>query len=112
MYHGTYPSDQIPTLTKERPYAIINTHTVQQGGKHWCSLCLSDDGSYIVFDSFGRNIKSLIPSLYNHAQGRGYELKQTDMDVDQETDQTDCGSRCVAWLRLYNDYGEDVAMLI
>ena len=76
------------------------------------ALCLSDDGSYIVFDSYGRPIQTLIPSLYNHAQGRGYELKQTDMDSDQTDEQTDCGSRCVAWLRLYNDYGEDVAMLI
>jgi hypothetical protein len=112
MYHGTHAADAAPTLTKERPYSIINTETLAQGGEHWVALCLSTDGSYIVFDSFGRDIKSLIPSLYSHANASGFELKQTDDDADQRTEELDCGARCCAWIRLFNDYGEATAMLI
>ena len=108
-YHGTYASDRLPTLTKERPYAIVNNKTVASGGEHWVGIVLSEDGAYIAFDSYGRDIKSLIPSLYKHTGGY---IRETDNDVDETAEQQDCGSRCAAWLRLFDEYGEDVAMMI
>ena len=111
-YTGTFPSESPPTLSASRPYAIINTDTAASGGEHWVALARANDGDIIVFDSFGRGIRELIPSLYNHAQGRGVALVQTDMDADQTEDQEDCGSRCAAWLRLYDEYGEEAAMLV
>lgn len=106
-YHGTYPSDKIPNLTHKQPYAIINNHTSGQPGEHWIAIARDINGSTLVFDSYGRPIKSLLNDLT--PLGR---YRETDPDPNQTKEQTDCGSRCMAFLRLFNDYGSDVAMLI
>ena len=34
-FNGVYPSDQIPKLNEESPYAILNLDTSEEKGSHW-----------------------------------------------------------------------------
>jgi hypothetical protein len=64
-YHGAYSSDQLPNLTAQKPYAVVNVDNSKQPGSHWLGVCYdSKRNKYLIFDSFGRKIKTLIPSMY------------------------------------------------
>lgn len=105
---GTFPCDEIPNnLSKKTQYMIINNKPRKHGGEHWVACCNISDVVY-VFDSFGRSTESLIPSLFI---GRGIII-DTDYDKDQRYDQKDCGARCIAWIKLFDEYGVDNALLI
>lgn len=105
-YIGTFACDEIPVLSKTQ-YMIINNKPRKHGGEHWIACCNVSDVVY-VFDSFGRSTESLIPSLFI---GHGV-IVDTDYDKDQRDDQKDCGARCIAWIKLFDEYGVDTALLI
>jgi hypothetical protein len=63
----------------------------------------------MVFDSFGRRTTQIIPSLLKSGNGK---IKDTDYDANQKIKETNCGQKSIAWLSMFNDYGEDVAQLI
>lgn len=107
-YHGTYPSDMIPTLSVKQPYAIINVDTSKQTGSHWVGVYRDAvKRKYLVFDSFGRKTKKLIPAMY-----KKYKPTDTDYDKNQKTSDSDCGFRSIAFLRVCHELGWDAAKLI
>ena len=63
----------------------------------------------MFYDSFGRNDTEIIPNLKYSGNGK---IINTDDDTEQEIMEENCGARCLAWLCLYDEYGEDTAILI
>lgn len=108
QYHGTYSSDELPKLSAKKPYAITNVDNSKQSGSHWVAIFRDKiKKKYLIFDSFGRATKSLIPSAY-----KKYKPIDTDYDANQLDSQDDCGSRSIAWLMVCDELGWDNAKLI
>jgi hypothetical protein len=110
LFKGVYPSDKIPKLNDLAPYCILNLDKSNEAGSHWVALAKfpnSDD--CMVYDSFGRHYKKILPSL--DLSGNG-SIKNTDPDIEQKIKETDCGARCIAWLMVYHYHGPDYAILI
>ncbi len=89
-YHGTYGADQLPNL---KPYesAIVNLDRSDQPGSHWIALYRGMGKKVYVYDSFGRLAGTLIPALKGN-------VVDADQDAEQDVNESNCGSRCVAWL--------------
>jgi hypothetical protein len=109
-FRGVYPSDKIPPLNNLTPYAILNLDKSGEPGSHWVAIARSkhQDASYF-YDSFGRRNTKLMPNLRISGNGR---IKDTELDKEQKIRETNCGQRCLAFLAIFNEYGEDVAKLI
>lgn len=109
-FKGVYPSDKIPKLNDLSPYCILNLDKSDMPGSHWVALAKNDKLNHtILYDSFGRNNIKIIPNLRFSGNGK---IIDTDRDAEQNEKETNCGARCLAWLCMYDEYGEDVAKLI
>ena len=107
-YHGTYSSNQLPNLSAKKPYAITNVDNSKQRGSHWVAIFRDPvKRKYMLFDSFERPTRSLIPSAY-----KKYKPVDTDYDVDQRDNQDDCGQSCVSFLRICDELGWNYALTI
>ncbi len=107
-FKGVYPSDKIPKLNDLSPYCILNLDSSKEPGSHWVALAKNGRDS-ILYDSFGRDNKKIIPNLRYSGNGR---IIDTDRDAEQKIMQTNCGSRCLAFLCIFDKYGAKAAMLI
>lgn len=108
-FAGIFPSDMIPRLTKQQPYAILNLDSSNEPGSHWIAVAFEKDKIW-VYDSFGRPTREIIPSLIDEY---GIEnLLMVDDDAEQHISEDDCGARCLAWLYIFDRYGSRIARLI
>ena len=107
-FKGVFPSDKIPKLNALSPYCILNLDSSKESGSHWVALARCDDHS-VLYDSFGRKHQQIIPVLRYSGNGR---IIDTDLDPEQKIEETNCGARCLAWLCIFDKYGEDIAKLI
>ena len=109
-FKGVFPSDKIPKLNDLKPYCILNLDKSTESGSHWIALAkIHGKNSSLVYDSFGRSNKKIIPALKNSGNGT---IVDTDRDAEQEIIETDCGARCLAWLVLLDKHGLEKAQLI
>ena len=110
-FKGVYPSDKIPMLNDLTPYCILNLDSSKESGSHWVALakCEYPSKDSIIYDSFGRDYKKIIPNLQYTNNGR---IKNTDKDSEQEMMETDCGARCIAWLMVVNKHGAELALKV
>ena len=109
-FKGVYPSDKIPKLNDLSPYCILNLDSSKESGSHWIALAKNDKLNHtMVYDSFGRHNNKIIPNLRYSGNGR---VIDTERDAEQKILETNCGARCLAWLCIYDKWGEDVAKLI
>ena len=109
-FKGVYPADRVPKLNDLAPYCILNLDKSGEPGSHWVSLAkLPNSDKCVVYDSFGRNYKKIMPSLNLTGNGR---IINTDPDAEQRTSQTDCGARCMAWLMVLDKHGSALAIKI
>jgi hypothetical protein len=109
-FKGVFPSDKIPKLNDLSPYCILNLDKSTQSGSHWISLAKFPNSSdSLVYDSFGRDFKEIIPALNYTGNGR---IINTDRDPEQKIQETDCGARCIAWLMVFDRHGADMAKMI
>lgn len=107
-YHGTYSSDQLPSLTTKKPYAILNVDPSTQSGSHWVAIFRDPvKRRYLIFDSYGRPTKSLIPSAY-----KKYKPVDADYDKNQLVKENTCGPKSLSFLRICDEFGWDAAILI
>jgi len=107
-FKGVYPSDKIPKLNDLSPYCILNLDSSKEPGSHWVALAKSGKDS-ILYDSFGRHNNEIIPDLKYSGNGR---IIDTDRDAEQKILETNCGARCIAFLKFFDEYGAKAAMLI
>ena len=110
-FKGVYPSDKIPKLNDLSPYCILNLDKSKQSGSHWVALAKrpSPSKDSIIYDSFGRDYKKIIPDLEYSGNGR---IKNTDRDAEQKLLETDCGARCLSFLMVLDKEGVDTALLL
>ena len=108
-FKGVYPSDHIPRLNDLAPYCILNLDKSTEPGSHWVALAKLPDGSSLLYDSFGRHNKQIIPSLSYSGNGR---IINTDKDAEQGLLESNCGARCISWLMVLDTLGPEAAMLI
>jgi hypothetical protein len=105
---GVFSSDKIRSLRKNQ-CCILNLDNSKQPGSHWVALYRYFDGEYYFYDSFGRKIKDIIPSLSHKIKQKiNYDIK----DYEQIDTQYNCGSRSISWLICVYDYGVKNAILI
>lgn len=104
---GVYPSDAIPPPQIEKPYIIVNLDKRNEPGSHWVAIAY-DKGTNYVYDSFGRKTTKILPAL----KQRGGFIKEADRDPEQSVDEDNCGQRCLAWLKVFNDLGKRAALKI
>lgn len=109
-FKGVYPSDKIPKLNDLRQYCILNLDNSKQKGSHWVALAKKENSNNsLIYDSFGRCHTKILPNLQYSGNGR---IQNTDRDIDQKIEETDCGARSMAWLLLFDKYGEHMAKWI
>lgn len=110
-FKGVFPSDKIPKLNDLSPYCILNLDKSNEPGSHWVALvkCQSPSNDTIIYDSFGRDYKKIIPNLNYSGNGR---IKNTERDPEQKILQTDCGARCISFIMVFDKYGPNMAMKI
>ena len=109
-FKGVFPSDKIPKLNDLSPYCILNLDTSKEPGSHWIALAKNHKADHtMVYDSFGRHNHAIIPKLRYSGNGR---VIDADRDIEQKVLQTNCGARSLAFLCIYDKWGEDVARLI
>lgn len=107
-FAGVFASDQIPNLKGREKYAILNLDKSWQPGSHWIALA-KNDNDYIIYDSFGRRSKKIIPAVFNKTKGY---IVDVDLDAEQKMSEDNCGARSLAWLFIYDKFGPGVAVLI
>ena len=107
-FKGVYASDKIPKLNDLSPYAILNLDTSKEAGSHWVAIAKHGNNTYL-YDSFGRNDTRIIPNLQFSGNGR---IINTDNDVEQKIEETNCGARSLAWLLFFDKFGSKCALLI
>ena len=92
-------------------YSIINTDNGV--GVHWTAVYQEHDKVY-VFDTFGRDIKKLMPEFAKRAKVQGYNIITANKryDHEQKATQNDCGLRSLAWLILAHSKSIRFASLI
>ena len=92
-------------------YSIVNTDNYE--GIHWTAVYQEHDKVY-VFDTFGRDIKKLMPEFAKRAKVQGYNIVNANKhyDHEQKATQNDCGLRSLAWLILAKSKGIRFASLI
>lgn len=108
-YLGTFAQDALPPEIYKKPskYAIINVDTKGMPGSHWVAVAgLPNSDKIMVFDSFGRASKILLPLLKQDS------VINTDPDSEQQLLQMSCGQFSMAWLFFFEKYGHKNAKLI
>lgn len=108
-FRGVYPSDKIPKLNNLQPYCILNLDKSNETGSHWVALCRNSDGTCIFYDSFGRHHTRIISNLELSGNGR---IVNSEKDKEQRISETNCGQRCLAFIKLLHMWGPDVARWI
>lgn len=117
---GVFPQDKLPNKIYKKnntDYAIVNVDTKcipgsdpcdPMPGTHWVAVAgLPNQDRVMIFDSFGRDTKQLLPLLYK--QGKTLD---TGHDAEQKKMQDSCGQFSLAWLVLIDQYGHETAQLI
>ncbi len=106
---GVFPQDRLPDEIYNKPskYAIINNHTSGMSGEHWVAIAgLPNSTKILIFDSFGRASKTLLPLL------KQKKIIDTDSDAEQKIIQMSCGQFSMGFLIFFNKYGWKNARLI
>ena len=101
-YIGTLCSDQLPKYIKEKQCFILNTDSSKSRNKngHWVAFVKLNSKLYF-YDSYARPAYKLSK---NWATKRLYNANTKDRD--QSYEESDCGSRSMAFLGVFKKYGE------
>lgn len=98
-FKGIYSIDDTFEL-KHGEMGIFNLDKKNMPGSHWCAV-VKDKKYYIIYDSFGRDIKLKQKNIIN-----------TEDDAEQDINEQNCGQRCVAWLVVVAVKGIKIALTI
>lgn len=101
-YKGTLMQDSLKTY--KPGYYIVNTDFEGNGGIHWVALSVTPKTAY-VFDSFGRDTDTLLPTLQKNLSKQGLKIVESDQDQDQKGDSAVCGHMAISWLLCAKKFG-------
>ena len=99
-FRGVKPINKIPQMSHNQ-YCILNLDRHDEPGSHWIGVVMLKNNKMLVYDSFGRKTKIIAPTLIN--------TTMTEQDAEQDDNQDNCGQRCLSFLYLYDQFGEDMA---
>jgi len=108
-WFGVHPIDKLNFLEDMNPhsFAILNLSKTNEKGSHWIGVHKSNRTFYI-YDSFGRQLKDIAPSLINFLSKKKYKYKPVkceDANIDmncQKITETNCGQRVLSWMETTN----------
>jgi len=103
-YIGTFTADTVPDIPVNH-MAIVNLDKSGRPGTHWVALVKDRKDRVIVYDSYGRKTKKILPDLY----GRGNTV-DTEYDAEQTKEEENCGARCMAALVMYDLHGANTLL--
>lgn len=106
-FKGVFAANEIEKLKKEDGYYIFNLDKRDEPGSHWIGV-VKDSGNILVYDSFGRDTKEIIPNVHSI----GNFIQDTENDAEQKNWQENCGARVISFLKVYDDYGPAIASWI
>ena len=109
---GCYAVDDLPIKSyKNTHYFIINTDISSKPGKHWCSVIIYKNICYI-WDSFSRNLSKILPILTNRLKKIHIHIIDSNQDgANQRGDSQVCGQLSIAWLCVFNKYGQQSCLV-
>ncbi len=115
-FKGVYASNEVKDLKEtDKGYFIFNLDKRDEPGSHWLGIVKTPKG-IMIYDSFGRPSKQIIPSVFTlgHSISGKPKLRITDTedDAEQLITEENCGSRAMSFLKVYDDYGPEIASLI
>ena len=92
-FRGVFSNSEAESvrLTEGKPYMLVNTGEVGHG-EHWQAIAYSKNGGDVLYDSLGGG--------------------DTNPDAEQGVSDDDCGQRSLAWLRVVDQLGLEMAMRI
>ena len=100
-YRGSFAQDQ--KFEKKSGFYIINTDLESGKGIHWIALILTAKTA-IIYDSFARDPKKLLPHLIQHL--KNYKIVSSDRkDSEQKGDSAICGHASLAFLLVAQKLG-------
>jgi len=94
-YIGAMPYDEYPMNKQGISYAIVNTDNKK--GVHWLA-CYRNKNKVYIYGSYGRHLDRLIPEFCDKLINNGFQIIQTNNNIDQGEKAQDCGLRAVSWL--------------
>lgn len=107
-FKGVYAADEINEIKKAKEgYFIFNLDKSDEPGSHWIGV-VKTPKSLLIYDSFGRKSKMIIPNLHTI----GHTITETEDDAEQLINEDNCGARTIAFLKVYDDYGPEIASMI
>lgn len=121
---GVFPSDKIPKI-KSGYYAIVNLDEADLKGSHWVAIVGNGGSRVLVYDSFGRDARSLLPAYSKNVDLIGTDLHGSkkhreklkthgvlDTDAEQSPDQKNCGARVITALIIFDRFGKNCFMAL
>lgn len=85
-------------------YSILNTDDSSKGGTHWVAQFQKGKTLY-MYDSFGRSDRLMKPFV-DKFERLGYKVIFVNKNGgEQNSEQVNCGLRCLLWLCFVNKYG-------
>jgi len=107
-FMGVYAANRIPQSIGKGKLLIINLDDADEPGSHWIGAAKDNQNTIWVYDSFGRNIHRILPSIYTSKR----KIRSTERDAEQTAKEQNCGARVVAWLQVFAKYGAEYAKWI
>jgi hypothetical protein len=109
-FKGVYAADEVKDLKRiDNGYFIFNTDNKDEEGQHWLGVVKEKKGGIMVYDSFGRPTENIAPNIFT----LGHDITDTEYDAEQNPyTEENCGARSLAFLKVYNDHGSEVASMI
>ena len=101
-FKGVYAQDTLP-VNKNGMY-VMNNQKSNRGGEHWVAIVITTKRIY-VWDSFGRNTKSLLTLLTKKAKDGKKTIVDADYDAEQNITTAVCGPLSLAWLLTVKQVG-------
>ena len=99
---GVFASDKLPNVKNGQMY-IANLDKSTEPGSHWIAI-YGSNGNLYVYDSFGRNSKTIIPSIFKTGKG----VKDTEYDAEQIQTEDNCGLRAMVALYMFDEFDPEV----
>ena len=111
---GIFSVDKVPANISKGHYAIVNLDKSDLPGSHWVGLAGDEikkgsKNDVLVYDSYGRDPKKIMPKLAKKINFKSTDLKSdgaSDVDAEQGIFEKNCGARTIAALILHNQFGK------
>jgi hypothetical protein len=115
---GVFSVDRVPKNIPKGNYAVINLDESDLPGSHWVgvvgdSIVKGGKNDVLVYDSYGRDPKKIMPKLAKKFNFKSTDLPSdgaSDIDAEQGILETNCGARTLAALILHNQFGKAAFM--